>query len=299
VNRQPLATVFTCTVYPDIARIWYACLQRAIPDGAARYEIYHDSDMCELDGRLFPGATILEPTRSRRDFQEAYNDALTRVETPWLAFVDSDVYWVSTRLWGEILEHMADPRVAAVSCVRRSHRTSTGTFSVVMKAEIYRDVLQGVTEGFLPGNEYLDETVPYKEWKWYDTADLATDAVLRAGWEVRFLDSEARGDLVMFRNITVFRLPAEWVGVAALAEITGRYFWRGYAGNLALKRLHDRLFPDGPPYRFPILPVLVLRKLFRGAPREILWRIRLMRDQQKGAWRVWRFAGSAKQDNRI
>jgi hypothetical protein len=163
-----------------------------------------------------------------------------------------------------------------------------------MKAEIYREVLRSVPEGFLPGNEYLDEVVPYKSWKWYDTADLATDAVLRAGWEVRFLDSETRGDLVMFRNITVFRLPAEWVGVAALAEISGRYFWRGYAGNLALKRLHDRLFPDGPPYRFPVLPVLVLRKLFRGSPREILWRIRLIRDQWQGAKRVWRFAREHK-----
>jgi hypothetical protein len=159
-----------------------------------------------------------------------------------------------------------------------------------MKADIYCEVLRNVPEGFLPGNEYLDEAAPYKSWKWYDTADLATDAVLRAGWEVRFLDSEARGDLVMFRNITVFRLPAEWVGVAALAEITGRYFWRGYAGNLALKRLHDRLFPDGPPYRFPVLPVLVLRKLLRGSPSEILWRIKLMRDQEKGAKRVWLFA---------
>ncbi len=290
MNREPLVTFFTCTVYPDIARIWYACLRRAVPAADANYEIYHDSDMCELDPRLFPGATILEQTPCRRDFQEAYNDALARVETPWLAFVDSDVYWVSSRLWGEIREHMADPRVAAVSCVRRSHRTSTGTFSVVMKAEIYREVLRSVPEGFLPGNEYLDETVAYKEWKWYDTADLATDAVLRAGWEVRFLDSEARGDLVMFRNITVFRLPAEWVGVAALAEIAGRYFWRGYAGNVALKHLHDRLFPNGPPYRFPVLPALVLRKLFLGSPSEILWRIKLMRDQQKGAKRVWLFA---------
>lgn|GEM_PF-1994994 len=285
-----MVTFFTCTVYPDIARIWYACLQRAVPEGEARYEIYHDSDMCRIDPALFPGATILGQAESRRDFQEAYNDALARVTTPWLAFVDSDVYWISSALWGAIKEQMADPRVAAVSCVRRNHRASTGTFSVVIKADIYREVLRNLPEGFLPASEHMDPALPYEAWKWYDTGDLATEAVVRAGWEVRFLDSETTGDLVMFRNITVFRLPAEWVGLEALSKIEGRYFWRGYTGNLALKYLHDRLFPAGPAYRVPVRPWLVLRKLVRGNPKEIFWRLRLMAESWKGAERVRRFA---------
>ena len=292
--NTPLATFFTCTVYPDIARLWYACLERAIPTGEARFEIYHDSDVCEIDPALFPDAEILKAGAARRDFQEAYNDALERVTTPWLAFVDSDVYWISNSLWARMKRELENPKVAAVSCVCRSHRKSHGTFSVVMKADIYREVLKSVEYGFLPANETMGASIPLKDWKWYDTADLATEAVLRAGYEVRFFDSEAEGDIVMFRNITVFRLPAEFVGVEGLARIEGRYFWRGYAGNLVLKYLHDSAFPRGPKYRLPVLPTLTLRKLAAGTPKEIMWRLKLLTGMWKGALRVRRFLRSVK-----
>ena len=290
MNSQPLITVFTCTAYFDIARIWHACVSRVFPPGEARLEIFVDSDAENPDLRYFPGVNLIRQGPSRRDFQEAYNDALARVETPYLAFIDSDVYWVSDRLWPFIKAEIAKPDVAAVSCITRTHRESHGTFSVVMKSEIYRKVLKGVPGGFLPANEYMDLSAPTRVWRWFDTGDLATQAVRDAGYQVQLLRlDETTGEVVMFRNITVFRRPADWVGASILNTIKGHYFWRGYIGNLALQRLHDSLFQDGPRYEFPLHIRLLLAQSISGGPREMLWRCRYLHRAWQDVRKVRRF----------
>ena len=288
-DSEPRITVFTCTVYFDIARIWHACVSRIFRPAEARLEIYLDSDEEVPDAGLFPGVTVLRQAPSRRDFQEAYNDALARVETPYLAFIDSDVYWVSDRVWPLIQEVLRDPKVAAVACIMRTQCESHGTFSVVMKTEIYKEVLKNVPEGFLPANEYMDLKVPTPQWRWFDTGDLATAAVLRAGYEVKSLHLEATGEVVMFRNITVFRRPADSVGMGILDTIQGHYFWRGYIGNLMLQWIHNNLFRDGARYRFPLRLKLLLRHAVRGGPREMLWKYRYVRSAWKDARKVRRF----------
>lgn len=286
MDSKPLVTVFTCTVYFDIARIWYACVSRIFPAGEAKFEIFVDSE-AEPDMEYFRGVNLIRQGPSRRDFQEAYNDALARAETPYLAFIDSDVYWVSDRIWPSIKSELRKPEIAAVSCITRSHRESHGTFSVVMKSEIYREVLKGVPGGFLPANEFMDLSLPTQQWRWFDTGDLATDVVRKAGYDVKLLRLDHSGEVVMFRNITVFRRPADWVGAGILGAIRGKYFWRGYMGNLALKYLHDKLFSDGPRYHFTLRISLLLSQAIRGSPQEMLWRCRYLR-------RVWRDAGKVR-----
>jgi len=270
MSSQPLITVFTCTAYFDIARIWHACVSRVFPPGEARLEIFVDSDAQDPDLRYFPGVNLIRQGPSRRDFQEAYNDALARVETPYLAFI-------------------ANPDVAAVSCITRTHRESHGTFSVVMKSDVYRKVLKSVPGGFLPANEYMDLATPTQKWRWFDTGDLATAAVREAGYEVKLLRLDESGEVVMFRNITVFRRPADWVGATILNTIKGHYFWRGYIGNLALQRLHDSLFQDGPRYEFPLQMRLLLAQAISGGPKEMLWRYRYLRSAWQDVRKVRRF----------
>src|SRR5947209_4249999 len=144
MNAKPLVTVFTCTAYFDIARIWHACVARVFPAGEAKFEIFIDTDGEPLDIAYFRDVNFIRQGPSRRDFQEAYNDAFTRVETPYLAFIDTDVYWVSDAIWPTTKRELRNPEVAAISCITRKHRPSHGTFSVVMKSEIYRDVLKTV-----------------------------------------------------------------------------------------------------------------------------------------------------------
>jgi hypothetical protein len=289
---SPLVTVLTCTVYPDVARIWHACVARAFPKDEARIEIFYDSDAGLLDPARFPGASILPRTAARREYHDAYNDAVARVETPYLAFVDSDVFWISKELWPFAARELEKPRVAAVSLVSRTRRPSHGTFAVVMKVAAYREVFRAALPGgFFPAADRPDAAVPFERWVWYDTGDLATAAVRDAGWEVQLLHRDHEGLLARFHGITLSRRGAEHVGGENLARLAGRdrYFFRGYAGNLALRALYERLFPDGPPYGFQLRRGPLLRESLKNPPGELAWRLDYLRDLADGVQRVAAF----------
>ncbi|HYL06244.1 MAG TPA: hypothetical protein VE075_09395 [Thermoanaerobaculia bacterium] len=285
-------TVFTSTVYPDVARLWHACVTRAFPAAEARFEVFLDSARCDLDPALLPGAAILRRTLTRRDFHEAYNDAVARVETPYLAIVDSDVFWISPRLWEWVKDRLAVPEVAAVSCVSRHRRPSHGTFAVVMKVAAYREVFARVLPlGFFPGAERPDPAVPYERWGWYDTGDLATQAVAGAGWQVDLLHRDEAGELVRMHGITLCRRGAEHVGAANLVRLAGidRYYFRGCAGNLVLKDLHDRVFPDGPRYGFDLAVRPLVRASRNNPAEEVAWRRSYWQQLRAGAERLEQF----------
>ncbi|MFL6292426.1 MAG: hypothetical protein ACJ759_16155 [Thermoanaerobaculia bacterium] len=286
-----LVTVFTSTIYPDLARLWHACIRRSFPADEAAIEVFQDSDEHVVDPRWLPGATVLRRAASRRDFHEAYNDALARVETPYLAFVDTDVFWIAPDLWPRVREELKRPDVGAVSCASRDEVVSHGTFAVVMKVAAYREALKSLPDGFFPAIEHPDPAVPEHRWVRHDTGDLATRAVVEAGWKVELLHLYRTGELARFRGITLSRRSAEWLGRRALVRMChrSRYFWRGYLGNLVLKRLHDRLFADGPRYAFPhgAGPLLV-----QSLRRDWRYRLAYLRELRAGARRVESFVRS-------
>ncbi|MEA2559228.1 MAG: hypothetical protein QOH06_732 [Acidobacteriota bacterium] len=287
-SLSPRLTIFTAGVYPDVLRIWYACIRRSFPAADVAVEIFDDSGCGALLPEWFPGATVLGPGPGRRDYQEAYNDALARAATPYLAFVDCDVFWLSRDLWPWLAGELAHPGVAAVACVSRHDRRSHGTFAVVFKTEVYREVLAGLPGGFSPAITGLDLAVERSQWRWSDTADLATEAVLASGREIRLLHLDERGDLVVFDSITLIRRLVEIVGAEAYAarQGGGRLFWHGCAGNLVLGRLHDRLFPEGPAYGFQSSWLLLLRQLGRRGPKKALWRLRYAARLRAAARRI-------------
>ena len=286
-----LVTVFTSTIYPDLARLWHACIRRSFPADEAAIEVFQDSDEHVVDPRWLPGADVLRRAASRRDFHEAYNDALARVETPYLAFVDTDVFWIAPDLWPRVREELKRPEVGAVSCASRDQIVSHGTFAVVMKVAAYREALKSLPDGFFPAIEHPDPAVPEHRWVRHDTGDLATRAVVEAGWKVELLHLYRSGELARFRGITLSRRSAEWLGRRALVRMChrSRYFWRGYLGNLVLQRLHDRLFADGPRYAFPhgAGPLLVQR-----LRRDWRYRLAYLRELRAGARRVESFVRS-------
>ncbi|MBV8199647.1 MAG: hypothetical protein JOZ15_03390 [Acidobacteria bacterium] len=290
---RPLLTVFTATVYPDVARLWHACVARAFPRQEARFEIFEDSARHRLDPALVPRATVLQRTAVRRDFHDAYNDAVARVETPYLAIVDSDVFWISRDLWGRVKERLAAPEVAAVSCISRTRRPSHGTFAVVMKVAVYREVFARLLpDGFFPRAERPeDPAVPYAGWVWHDTGDLATQAVAGAGWQVDLLHRDEAGELFRLHGITLSRRGAEHMGADNLVRLAGsdRYYFRGCAGNLVLGAVHDRLFPDGPRYGFSVAVRPLVRASRDNPPAEVAWRRAYWRQLREGARRLQEF----------
>jgi hypothetical protein len=298
--RRPLVTVFTSTVYPDVARLWHACVSRAFPPDEARIEIFHDSERHDLDPALFPRAAILRRSPARRDFHDAYNDAVARVETPYLALVDSDVFWLSRRLWGWVKERLGAPEVAAVSCVSRPGRPSHGTFAVVMKAAVYREVFaRSLRLGFFPRADPPDDlAAPYDGWRWHDTGDLATQAVIGAGWQVDLLHRDQAGELFRLHGITLSRRGAEHMGTKNLVRLGGRdrYYFRGCAGNLVLKDVHDRLFPGGPRYGFSLAVRPFVRASRDNPPDEVAWRRGYWRQLREGARRLEDFVNGRSID---
>lgn len=288
---RPLLTVFTSTVFADVARIWHACVTRAFPAGEVTLEMFYDSDGDFPRPDLFPGTTILRRSSQVREFHEAYNDAVLRVQTPYLAIIDSDVFWVSTDLWASVREQLAEPGVAAISCVSRSGKESHGTFALVMNVAAYRKVFERLPAGFFPAAEAMDPAAPMNRWRWFDTGDLLTQAVIEAGYKVPLHHMDEGGDVVQFRGITLSRMGGRYIGARQLARLGGqdRYFFRGYVGNLLLKRLHDRLFVDGPRYDFPFNASSLLRQIPRGTPREIAWRVLFTAGDLATARKVERF----------
>ena len=288
-------TVFTATVYPDVARIWYACVRRAFPAHATTFEIFYDSDGAGLPPGCFDGANIVRRTPERRDHHDAYNDAVKRAETPYLAIIDTDVFWTSGELWADVRRRLERPEVAAVSCISRSRRKSHGTYAVVLKPEIYRRVLEKVPEGFYPGAELLDPKLPMTQWRWFDTGDILTQAVMDAGYEVELLHLDKSREVVRFYGITLSRRGGRNFGAAALTEMAGKdkYFWRGYVSNLVLQRVYRRVFRGGPAYDFPFRPLpLVLRSL-RTTPSVLAWRYGFLRHILRGGRQVEKFLREA------
>jgi hypothetical protein len=283
----PLVTVFTSTVYPDVARVWHACVSRAFPAAEARIEIFLDSERDDLDPRLYPGAAVLRRAPARRDYHEAYNDAVARAETPYLAFVDSDVLWTCRDLWEGVKVRLAAPRVAAVSCVSQSHRPSHGTFAVVLKAAVYREVFaRSLPLGFFPAR-----VPPPQDQAFQDTGDLAARAVMDAGWEIDFQHRDRQGEIFRLHSITLSRREAELYGSANLLGLAGRHrhYFRGCAGNVLLARLHDRLFDAGPRYELPVGALALARACRNHSPEEAEWRRAYWRQLREGARRLEAF----------
>lgn len=261
----PRVTVFTASVFGDVPRLWLACLGRALPPGAARFEIFDDSAEGSLDGRLLPGAAVLRRSPARPDFQVAYGDALRRATTPLVAFVDTDVFWLSADVWPRVLQAFSDPRVAGVSCVSRAATESPGTFAVVMRTEIYRNVASRVPGEFAPFVEgELVGGLPGR-CRGADTADRVARAVKEAGFEVPHLHLGDTNAFARFDAITMTRLLGEWVGPETLLEmaVTNPYFRRGCLGALALARVHDALFTDGPRFGVPLSAARLWGRLLR------------------------------------
>lgn len=287
-------TIHTASVYPDLVRVWRASIARAVPPDDADLQVFDDSEERNLSGERLEGVTLLMRSPACRDFHEAYNDALARATTPFLAFVDTDVFWVSRDPWRHVLRELEDPNVAAVSCVSRTATASHGTFAVVMRVAAYREALRAVPDGFFPFRE--DETAGGApgRFRGHDTADLATRAVQAAGFTVKLLNLEKQGQFVRFDAITNTRLIGGWVGPRVLARMAllDSYFRRGILGCFALARLHDDLFPGGSRFGLPISRSAFWRSFLRH-PRALARAVRDSWEFSAGARRIRRFLAGA------
>jgi Glycosyl transferase family 2 len=261
----PRATVFAASVFGDVPRLWLACLRQSLPSDEVRFEVFDDSAEGTLDEKLLPDVTLVRRSAERPDFQVAYGDALRRATTPFVAFVDTDVFWLSRDVWPRVMKKFESPRVAGVSCVSRAATESPGTFAVVMRTAVYRDVVRSVPGAFAPHVEGEAGPETPGRWRGDDTADRVARAVKEAGLEVPLLHLGDSDLFARFDAITMTRLLGGWVGQKTLLEmaVTNPYFRRGCLGALALARVHDALFAEGPRFGVPLSAARLWGRLFR------------------------------------
>ena len=292
-----MLTVFTSAVYPDLARLWYECVTRAFPAATTSFEIFDDSENT-LDAAAFPRATILRQSPSRRDFQESYNDAVQRARTPYLAFIDTDIFWTSRDLWTHIAPQLSRPGLAAISCISRRHRPSHGTFALVCNVAVYREIMERVPGGFFPLNTRFGPDVPITEWTGFDTGDVITLAVKESGYQVELHHLDDEGAFVCFESVTMYRRTAERVGcqsgpMRAMVN-NSNWLWRGCIGSMVLERVHNRLFPGTPSHAHtPWSASAIIRAMGSQWPQGLRFTGSCMRS----AWRVRRFLKSEPAPN--
>jgi hypothetical protein len=289
----PLLTVFTASVRLDLARLWLACVTRAFPAAETRIEIFDDSDEGALGGSLLPGAAILRPGPERRDFQEAYNDALARATTRWLAFVDTDAYAVSLDVWPRVRAAL-EGGAAAVFCAPRTAVEGHDTVALAVDVAAYRAALAAAPGGFLPRVECEDPAGPGR-WRGFDTGDLLTGAVVARGGRVETLRLEDEGAFVRFDALTNAHLLAGWAGPRAFLDLTRHdpYLREGCLGNFALRRAYDRVFPAGPPFAFPLSAPAFWSRLATAGPSAFRAGLGRARRLRAAALRLSRFLESS------
>lgn len=287
----PVLTVFTASARLDLARLWLACVRRAFPREEALIEIFDDSEGGVLRPERLPGATILRPGPGRRDFQEAYNDALRRASTPFLALLDTDAYATSADVWPSVRERFANEDVAAVSCAPRTATAGHDTVALVLRVAVYRAALGAVPDGFLPRAERLESGDSPGHWLGHDTGDLLTRAVMALGGKHEILRFEEAGSFVRFDAVTNTHLLAAWSGNGPLLALARKnvYFREGCLGNLVLRDLYERAFPDGPPFSFRASPGAVWAAMASGGVRSLRDAASRARRMRAGARRIEAF----------
>ena len=286
----PVLTIFTSSVRLDLARLWLACVTRAFPREESRIEIFDDSGAGALGSELLPGASVLRPGPGRRDFQEAYNDALARAATPWLFFVDTDAYPVSRDVWPRVRARL-EAGAAAVHCAPRTAVDGHDTVAIALDVASYRAALADAPAGFLPRVEGEDPAGRAGGWRGFDTGDLLTAAVLARGGRLERLRLEDEGAFVRFDALTNSHLLAGWAGTGRLLALARRdgYLREGCLGNVALRAAHDRSFPEGPPFAFRAGRLAVWLALVPAGPAVLRAALSRARTLNAGAGRVERF----------
>ncbi len=284
-------TVFTASARLDLARLWLACVTRAFPRGEVVVEIFDDSKDGVLTPGLLPDAAVLRPGPSRRDFQEAYNDALQRASTPFLVLLDTDAFATSAHVWPAVRERFADEGVAAVSCAPRTATPGHDTVALVLRVSAYRAALADVPGGFLPRADRPEPGSPPGRWSGHDTGDLLTRAVCESGGKHEVLHLEEAGSFVRFDALTNVHLLAIWAGANPLLSLVRRdaYFREGCLGNLALRPIYERRFPEGPPFAFGLSRAMLWTALASGGLATLRDGMKRARRMRAGARRVEEF----------
>jgi hypothetical protein len=256
-------TLFTCSIYPDLTRVWYHFIRR-YTDSSEVAPIVYDCGSRLRQGH-FPGARIIR--HSNVDHGRKIDHCVRRlVETPLLFLTDDDTFLLSERAEPEAAEALfSDDRAAALSYKPRGwwhlevggeQHPVMGSYSLVFKPEVIRR--EGLSFRTRPTNDPKIRNGG----GYYDTADYANEQLLARGYRVLVPDDSVRARMVrsysavssgfvnfarrglLSREYRLTKSRAAWA-----AELAGsvRSLERA-CGVAATISLYRRLFDEAPQF---------------------------------------------------
>lgn len=256
-------TVFTCSIYPDLTRVWSHFVRRYTDPREVTTVIYDCGS--GLDERHFPGARIVRHANSDHG-RKIDHFVRSAVETPLLFLLDDDSFIVSDETEPyAACALLGDERAAALSYKPRGWWTFEiggethpvmGSYSLVFKPEIIR------AEGLSFQARPTDDQTIRNGGGYYDTADFANEQLLVRGYRILTPDAAMRYRMVRsysavssgFVNFArrgwlsptyrLSRTRADWA--ATLRADVRKLEWAcGVAGAIALYR---SLFDEPPRF---------------------------------------------------
>lgn len=262
MSQTPRTTLFTCSIHPDLTRVWYHFARRATDPARVSCLIYDCGS--RLRPEHFPGARIVR--QANVDHGRKIDRCVREAQTPLVFLSDDDSFLLSDRaepLAAEAL--LADDRAAAFTFKPRDwwqwrlegrEHPVMGSYSLVFKPELIR------RERLSFRTRPTTDPEIRKGGGYYDTADYANQELLLRGYRIVVPEPEVRKGLVRSFSAVSSGFLAftrrSWFGGgyrlakprAELAqELRSRPRSLEWACGVAATRLlHRRLFPEPPRF---------------------------------------------------
>jgi hypothetical protein len=190
-------TVFTCSIYPDLTRVWYHFVRRYTDPREVKTVIYDCGS--RLDARFFPDARIVRYANTDHG-RKIDHSIRSTVDTPLLFLTDDDSFMVSDEAEPYAAQALlADDGAAALSFKPRDWWTFEidgqaypvmGSYSLVFKPKIFR------AEGLSFRTHPTEDPRIRNGSGYYDTADFANEQLIRRGYRVLVPDGGVRACMV-------------------------------------------------------------------------------------------------------
>lgn len=234
--------------YPDLARLWFRSVEREMLPALRRHGldvevvIFQDGRKGGFEESGLPGVRLDGDRPRARDFVEFY-DAVLRRAGDYLFLLDADLFILDGGWAASFLQAFDDPRLAAVSMLRRSEQP--GVYALLCRSEAYRSLASPVFAACYEGVASWPNAVNRQP------GDRAAMRLRSQGWKILDVDpQQAESRLADFHGTTVIRASQEHFGhilgprrFEALVS-RKRYFAMGAYDNALLGALHRHLFDE-------------------------------------------------------
>ena len=183
-------TIFTCSIYPDVTRIWFHCLKKVLRQDRA-VVIYDSSGL--LEPKYFPGAKIiLHPNVEHGKKIDHF--VSNHLETKYFLLLDDDAFLTSSHVIDVGLEWIADsadnvifsfkPRPWWSIKVNGVDHLAMGSYALLVKAFPLIDNKLSFSSQKTNRKEIRNGS------GYYDTADFINEYLLKQGYAIRIAPPE-------------------------------------------------------------------------------------------------------------